>query len=773
MDDKFAPEKHLIIIWPNCSSSQMDLAKTIHENFRVLRVISGEWTESNAELNYSRFYQQDLFGDYKTIAHKGVGKFQIYIVLDSRPKYDFRETSRGFKFVNVNIFSLKSRLRELAHGGNKVHATNSIKAFRRDVAMLWGIDVNENEDFEKLVPENIFGTFGSEGFNKIEDAFLLLNCCTDYLVLRNYEEILELEKSLHPDIDLLVSNVEHAKLVLNAGPVNTEAHCVNFKNVINGNETHWDLRSPADGYMDYNWAIELMNSRTKISFDNLNLIIFGLNGLDYYYSLAYHALVHKNEVSPDYILKLSKLSPNKFNSKLENTETLIDKLSLHMADRNFQVTQPVDLSVTFNEVNVDKINSGKSLNKFVSFNKNIENYLSKVLSTEFLLNLHFVFECILCRKKHFCLEIVFKDSSQYYYGSQLSNDRLFLISVENNSSISNFYTFTKSNDRNNCRDCLESLDSLNLTARVMADITSNQSQFSDWPIFLFTKDYVGKSVWQDAIFGLVNRNGHSEIISVLVQIPQNHQEFSIRAKREEIISGANMLAMCVDDLKLGLLSRAKNTFFIFYDYMAATIESNDENIDLNISNLLCVGNTYCWVDREIFGNVNKITIETVKLRNLLVSLALILRSDCPLESKRLFLKNIFADLRDKLIDLDFKKYLDFEFALQSATHVLDYEEFTDNQSDFFHYSMKGNFSRVLEDFRHFDLNHAMIGLLNFNSSAASKINILENNVAELQSQKSEIFSSYTWKFGKFFNLLITNPMSLSRILIKVVRNFFI
>ncbi len=762
MPDKFAPEKHLVITWPNCGSNQIELAKIIHEKFEVLRVISGEWTESNAELNYSRFYQQNLSGNLETISHKGIGKFQIYIVLDSQPSYGFRETSRGFEFVNINIFSLKSRLREMTLGGHKVHSTNSFKEFRRDVAMLWGIDVSKTEDFENLIPENMVGTFGSEGFKNIEDAFLLLNSCTDYLVLRNYEEILDLEKSLHPDIDLLVSNVERARLVLNAEPISMESYRVNFKNNVNGNETHWDLRSPADKYMDYHWAIELMNSRTEIRLDKLNLTIFGLNDLDYYFSLAYHALVHKMEVSQDYILKLSKLTQNELHPKLENTETLIDKLSLYMANRNFQVTKPIDLSVFFNDVNVNKINASRSLNVFTSFHRNIENYLAKALSTEFVLKFHFVFECAHCRKKHFCLEIVFKNSSRYYYGSQLSNDRLFLISLENKLSISNFFTFTKTNDRNNCRGCLESLDSLNLTALAVADSTSSQSQLIDWPIFLFTKYYVGKSVWQGAIFGLVNRNGNSEMISILGQIPQNHQEFSIRAKREEIISGVNMLELCVDDLKLGLVSRATNTFLIFYDHMATIIESNDENIDLNISNLICVGNTYFWVDEEIFGNVKKISIETVTLRNLIVSLVLILQADCPIESKKLFLKSVFAKLEGKLTDVDFKKYLDFEFALQSTTRVLDYEEFTEEQSDFFHYLMKGNFSRVLEDFRYFDLNHA-----------TSKINILENNLAEIQSQKSKILSSYTWKFGKFFNLLITNPMLLSKTLIKSTRNLFI
>jgi hypothetical protein len=203
------------------------------------------------------------------------------------------------------------------------------------------------------------------------------------------------------------------------------------------------------------------------------------------------------------------------------------------------------------------------------------------------------------------------------------------------------------------------------------------------------------------------------------------------------------------------------------------IESNDENIDLNIGNLMRANNNYCWVDKEIFGNVKKIPKETIRFRNLIVSLTLILQTNCSMESKEIFLNNILEELRDELTDIDFKKYLDFEYALQSATRVLDYNQFTDNQSDFYHNLRKENFSHVLEAFKSFDSIYVMSELRKLNSSAMSEIDILNDDVVEIQNQKSKILASYTWKFGRFFNLFITNPILLSRLLIKSIRNFFI
>ena len=360
MNQDLSPEKHLIILWPNCNSVKTKLENVISENLTVLKVVAGKWEAKNAEANYSRFYQQNLFGNNELISHKGIGLFQIYIVLDPQPEYDFQKTSRGYELVNTNVFKLKSELRDITHGGHQIHSTNSQEELRSDVAMLWGIDVLDDPDFEQLVPEKITSTFGIDGFADIEEVFLLLNCCTDYLVLRNYEEILELENSEHPDIDLLISDVERARLVLNADPVFPENYRVHYKNVVNRRDVFWDLRCPVDGYMDLSWNEELKKVRTEIAIDRLDTKIFGLAGLDYYFSLAYHALIHKEEVSQDYFLKLSNLRGSDLHSTITTTEMLINDVAQFMANRNFYVTKPIDSSVFFNEHNCAKI-SGKIL----------------------------------------------------------------------------------------------------------------------------------------------------------------------------------------------------------------------------------------------------------------------------------------------------------------------------------------------------------------------------------------------------------------------------
>jgi hypothetical protein len=183
------------------------------------------------------------------------------------------------------------------------------------------------------------------------------------LVLRNYEEILELEDSEHPDIDLLVSDVVQASLVLNAEPVFPEAFRVHYMNRVGNNKVFWDLRFPGDQYMDPNWAAELRESRTEISIDELNIEIFGLAGFDYYFSLAYHALIHKMDVSQDYIYKLSNLLGKGTYSNDHIVEILINDVAQFMARSRFEVTAPLDLSVVFN-----KINSAKISNKIAELN---------------------------------------------------------------------------------------------------------------------------------------------------------------------------------------------------------------------------------------------------------------------------------------------------------------------------------------------------------------------------------------------------------------------
>ena len=687
MNQNLPPEKHLIILWPNCNSVRTELENAISKNLKVLLMAFGEWNESNAEVNYSRFYQQNLFGNNDIISHKGTGLFHIYVVLDPLPTYNFQKTTRGYEFINTNIFKLKSELRELTLGGHQIHATNSQDEFRCDVAMLWGIDVLEVPDFEQHVPKKITGTFGIEGFTDINEVFILLNCCTDYLVLRNYEEILELENSEHPDIDLLVSDVEQARLVLNAEPVFPENYRVHFKNVVNRRDVFWDLRFPADGYMDLDWAVELKKARTELVMDQMNTTIFGLVGLDYYFSLAYHALIHKKEVSHDYFSKLSNLRRSDLHSTITTTETLLNDVAQYLAERNFKVSRPIDSSVFFNESNCAKIMATKSVIQFESFLKNVKTYASNLVEHEITLNYTSHFNCIRCNIWHFYVQLILHDSKYDYYGLRLSNGQFFLITLQDNPAVKDLFLLTKLRWNRQCRNCLDASVQLDVVFTPKSNVLHHVNKTSSPIIFLWSKEYSGKSLWRNCILGLVRTTGDIEVVSETNQSQQDSRNFLYRSKCESFLPGPSALTLCVNYLKLGMISSAANTFSVFSDLMAVTVDSYSDtrwkNIDLIISNVIFVNNAFEWVDVEVFGDTT-IPNQYIKLRCTLTSLKLILQSDCTSKSKDVFLSNVSEKVASEFLSVDFRQYLEYEYELQSIFRPVDYKTFLRDESYFFY-----------------------------------------------------------------------------------------
>jgi hypothetical protein len=742
MNQNLPPEKHLIILWPNCESVRSELESTISQYLKVLSVTSGEWSESNAAANYSRFYQQNLFENNDIISHKGIGLFHIYVVLDSHPKYHFQETTSGYKFINSNIFKIKQKLRDLTFGGHKVHSTCSQEELRRDVALLWGIDALEVHDFERFIPNKINGTFGINGFADIDEVFLLLNCCTDYLVLRNYEEILKLKNSLYSDIDLLVSDVFQVQLILNAVPAFPENFRVHYKNMVNGREIFWDLRSPADGYMDFNWAIELRNSRTQIPIDKLNANVYGLVNLDYYYSLAYHVLIHKQEVSKCYFSKLSNLIGRYRSFNLNSTEVLINDVAQYMADRNFYVTKPLDSSIFFNEDNHTKIMSRKSAIQFQSFLKNVKAYVRNTTNLDIILSDNSYSECAQCRIKHFCVEFSLHDSKYSYYGTQLSNGKFILISPYNNLSIVDFFLLTKSKWNQGCRNCLELLSKLGITSIFSSSLSNKNGGLGTSIILLWSKEYSGSSIWQDSIFGLVRVSDQMQVISQLSGSHQDLRNFSVHPKQEFKLIESDALELCVNYLRLGLISGAANLFSTFYKLMSNEVESDHSagqwrNIDLTMSNLVLMDDSFEWVDKEIFG-ASILPSQYIKLRCTLISIKLILQGDCSLESKEIFLSNIWEELIIQFLDVDFMKYLAYEFELQLSFRALDYKTFVDNEAYFFYNFVNKNFSHLMQ----------ISGLLNanfknFEALAERDIAVAERDIAV--AERDLILNSTVWK----------------------------
>ena len=66
---------------------------------------------------------------------RGNTDFNVYIIKDTNPIYDYRKTSKGNRKVNVNIFDLKTSLRKIT-GGYKIHATDNIQETKDNLMVL-------------------------------------------------------------------------------------------------------------------------------------------------------------------------------------------------------------------------------------------------------------------------------------------------------------------------------------------------------------------------------------------------------------------------------------------------------------------------------------------------------------------------------------------------------------------------------------------------------------------------------------------------------------
>ena len=183
-------------------------------------------------------------------------------------------------------------------------------------------------------------------WNSIEDFFQYLNKHVCYVVLRNYECLPE-KYTLkdHEDIDLLVYSLEELKLFV-GGKWNSLLKYNGTKVIIkiNNEEVKLDVRYVGDGYYDSDWERNILSTRI-IEKD----LFYRPNDLNYRYSLAYHALIHKQRYSDEYAFRLYKMfnHSSDCNNRLSETNTF-ELLNKFLEEKNYRITEPRDVYVGLN-----------------------------------------------------------------------------------------------------------------------------------------------------------------------------------------------------------------------------------------------------------------------------------------------------------------------------------------------------------------------------------------------------------------------------------------
>lgn len=175
----------------------------------------------------------------------------------------------------------------------------------------------------------------SKEWASLEEFFKHINGNTNYVILRNFEELTrDFLSAEHPDIDFLCSD---RKLFLSV--TQSVSRTKNISDqihryiVVNKKKVDIDVRCVGDGYYDSAWEKNILETR------NLYQNRFYVpNTQNYFYSLLYHALIQKDQVSEDYAKRLNIMAEEL--GIIDDNIVNIELLQSYMRQKGYKFTFP-------------------------------------------------------------------------------------------------------------------------------------------------------------------------------------------------------------------------------------------------------------------------------------------------------------------------------------------------------------------------------------------------------------------------------------------------
>ena len=341
------PEIHLFLIWSKGLPARDQVAADIAQHFTCLETVAVSWSAGRFSENLSRFYGENLPKNSSKEKHCGTGTFLCFVVRDEKPRYELRETSKGIKPVNINLFDAKQRYREWTGGGHRIHGTDNVREAQNNLYMLFGVPYQRFLEAKGSILPDAWDAdlIGSDGWDSLDAMFAAFNELANYVVLRNFRDIQTELENLHPDIDLLTDNKRLIVDIANGKPTTGKKYRVQYRTLVGGKQVFLDVRHVGDGYYDARWERDLLD--TRVGYENL----YVPDGEAHFYSLMYHAYYHKEQLSRDYIEKLMALAPAAsltytLRSFLHNN--VLSDLDAYMARKGYRYSEPADTTVFLN-----------------------------------------------------------------------------------------------------------------------------------------------------------------------------------------------------------------------------------------------------------------------------------------------------------------------------------------------------------------------------------------------------------------------------------------
>jgi len=185
-------------------------------------------------------------------------------------------------------------------------------------------------------------------YENIVDVFdILNNNHVSYLVLRNYENLLEPQFYVdgHGDLDLLCADSQEIVRLLDAQTDRKDQYPfkgdgIHYYIYIGGERVSLDLRYVGDDYYCLEWEKDLLNNRV------MHNGFYVMDRESYFYTLIYHSVLQKASLSAEYLSRLSIMAQSIGLEISQLTENgFLKVLESYMRNKGYVYTYPVDYLV--------------------------------------------------------------------------------------------------------------------------------------------------------------------------------------------------------------------------------------------------------------------------------------------------------------------------------------------------------------------------------------------------------------------------------------------
>ena len=339
------PELGLFVLTSSLRSEQGWLLDHLRARFEIRGVHEVHWTPELAAANFARLFPAEPSA--ASIDPVVETPLLVVTAVDSAPEG---------KPANVAFAETVAAMRAHTAGGLRAHGSDSATRAARDLMLLLG---SAPEEYLAEHPRPWAGDVeqvrrdlsGAGGWASPTELLRVLNHTVRYLIIRNFEGMPQsLHVNFHEDVDLLTDDYPGLAAVMNARP---HPRCVlpcggPHWVQIAGKDMWFDLRFVGDRYFDPTWAREILDRRVYQTAG-----FFSPNPIDYFESLAYHAVIHKPFLSEDYKERLTTMAATLGRSGWERAalddpacvRALLDGI---LRARGCAYRRPLDVNVFYN-----------------------------------------------------------------------------------------------------------------------------------------------------------------------------------------------------------------------------------------------------------------------------------------------------------------------------------------------------------------------------------------------------------------------------------------